>query len=205
MSGIRLAHPEGEGQEVGSEAEYGKGCGVQDGPVGRQSQRDVAKLNDLVNGEGKREEGRPQYRQGQAEGEHGKEKDVGEEDENMMERDDSFPSKAGEEGDSPEFLVLRKGLEVRHHEVGEGEEGQRDGDGEEAVCVSRLKDKGDGRKHVAEMDSDQEFAKAAIGEAERRNGIAKDNGKGQTKKEEGGSRELASGKQRIEDESEGRQ
>ena len=59
MSCFRLANPEGEGQEVGGESEDSEGGRVKNRPVGRQAEGDVAKLEDLIEREGKGEEGRP--------------------------------------------------------------------------------------------------------------------------------------------------
>lgn len=69
--------------------------------------------------------------------------------------------------------------------------------------VACLEDECDGGKNVGKMHSEEQFAEAAIGEAERGDGIDEKDGKGKSKEEERGGRELIGGKQRIEDEREG--
>ena len=59
VSGIRLTKPEGESQKVGCQSKNGEGGGVEESPVGRQTEGDVAELVYLEEGEGKREEDGP--------------------------------------------------------------------------------------------------------------------------------------------------
>ena len=125
---------------------------MEDRPVGRQADGDVAELDDLIDGKGQREEGRPDERESETEGGHGEKEDVGKDEEDVMERDDTFPSEAGKESDTAKFLILREGLEVHHEEIGEGEESQRDGDGKKTMCAAGLENKCDGGKDVGEMD-----------------------------------------------------
>jgi len=136
----RLSNPESEGQEVDGQSKDSEGSGVEDRPVGRQTEGDVAELEDLIEGEGKCEEGRPEQGQCEAKGRHGEEKYVCKDDEDMMKRNDAFPTKASEESDAAEFLVEGEGLKICDGEVGKGEKNQRDGDREETMCVPRLQD-----------------------------------------------------------------
>ncbi len=106
-----------------------------------------------------------------------------------MQRRDAFPAEAGEEGDAVIFLVLRKGLEVSHDEIGKSEERQGNGEREEAMRFVRLKRECDGRDDIREMNSEEKFSRAAIDEAKWWDGICEDNGKGEEKKEERGKRE----------------
>lgn len=101
-----------------------------------------------------------------------------------MQRRDAFPAEAGEEGDAVIFLVLRKGLEVSHDEIGKNEERQGNGEREEAMRFVRLKRECDGRNDVREMNGEEKFSSAAIGEAEGRDGVCEDDSEGEEKKEE---------------------
>lgn len=102
----------------------------------------------------------------------------------MMQRRDAFPAEAREEGDAVIFLVLRKGLEVSHDEIGKSEKRQRRGEREEAMRFVRLKRECDGRNDVREMNGEEKFSSAAVDEAEGRDGVCEDDSEGEEKKEE---------------------
>ena len=180
----RLAYPEGESQEVGCESKDGEGGGVEDCPVRRQAEGDIAELDDLIDGEGQCEKGRPDECKSEAEGGHGKEKDISKDDEDVVKWNDAFPSEAGEESDAPEFLVLCKGLKIHHEEVGEGEESERDGNGEEAVRAARLEDERNGGKYVGKVYGEEQFAETTVDQSKWRNGVDEDDREGKAKKEE---------------------
>ena len=59
VSGIRLANPKRDGEKVGGQSKDGEGGGMEESPVGRQSKGYVAELKNLIENEGKGEEGRP--------------------------------------------------------------------------------------------------------------------------------------------------
>lgn len=101
-----------------------------------------------------------------------------------MQRRDAFPAEAREEGNAVIFLVLRKGLEVSHDEIGKSEERQWNCEREEAMRLVRLKCEGDGRNHVREMNGKEKFSPAAFDEAEGRDGVCEDDSEGEEKKEE---------------------
>ena len=146
-------------------------------PVGRQVEGDVAELEDLVEREGKCEEGGPKKGQREAEGGHGEKKDVSKDEEDVMERDNALPSETGEEGDTAEFFIEGKGLKVSDNEIGKCKEGYWDGNGKEAMHVPCLKDKRNGGNHVTDMHREEYLAKTTIGESEWRNGVCKDDRK----------------------------
>lgn len=190
----RSANPKGEGKEVDREPKDAEGGGVKNPPVGAQAEGDVAKLDDLIEGEGKRNKGGREQRERESEGGHGEKEYVSEENEDVMERNDAFPAEAGEEGNASEFSILRKGLKVRHDKIGEGEKGKRNCDPEETMCASRLKDERNGRVDIREMDGKEEFAETAIDESKRRDGVSEEDRQGKGKEVESGAGKLAAGK-----------
>ena len=72
----RLSYPKSECKEIGCQSKNSEGGRVEDRPVGRQAEGDVAELENLVEGKGKREEGRPDKRQRKAERGRHDEQDV---------------------------------------------------------------------------------------------------------------------------------
>ena len=113
---------------------------MEDRPIGRQAEGDVPELEDLIEREGEREEGGPKQGQREAESGHGEEEDVGKDDKDVMERNDALPTEAREKSDAAEFLVEGKGLKVCDDEITKGKESQWDGDGEETMPITCLKD-----------------------------------------------------------------
>lgn len=75
-------------------------------------------------------------------------------------------------------MILRKGLKIRHDEIGEGKECQRNGEDEKAMDVARLKDVGNGWNDISEMDGEENFSKAAVDKSKRRDGVGEDNDEG---------------------------
>lgn len=69
-------------------------------------------------------------------------------------------------------------MEVHYEEIGEGEEGERDGEGEETMSVARLKDERNGRKNVRDVNGKEKFAETAIDKSKWRNGIYEDDHEG---------------------------
>ncbi len=104
---------------------------MEESPVGFDAEGDVAELEDLIEGEGQCEEGGREEVEGEVEGGHGEEKDIREEDKDVMKRYDAFPAETRQESGAFVFLVLREGPKVLHDEIGEGKEGQRNVEGEE--------------------------------------------------------------------------
>jgi len=162
-------------------------------PVGRQAEGDVAELEYLIEGEGKRQEGGPKQGQIEAERSHGEKEDICKEDKEVMEREDAFPAEAGEKGCAPEFLILCKGLKVHDDEVGKSKESEGNGDGKESMHVTRLENKCDRRKNICNMYGSEEFTEAAIDESQWRDGVCEDDEEGERKKEDRGKRELFRG------------
>jgi hypothetical protein len=167
------SNPKSESKEVGGQPKGDEGCGIEDLPVGRQAEGNVAKLEDLVDGERECEEGGPKQGEFEAEGGHGEEEDVGKDKENVMERHNPLPTNMGKERDAIELFVLREGNEIEHDEIGEGKESQRHGEREETMDFACLKNERNGWKDISDMDREQKFAKAAVHQAEGRQGMHK--------------------------------
>ena len=148
---------------------------MQDFPVGRQAEGNVAELKDLVECKRQSKEGGSQQGQGKSKGGHDEEKEISKDDEDVMKRHDALPAEAGEEGDSSVFSILRKGREVGNDEIRKSKKSQREGDGKKAMRVPRLKDKGNGGDDIGKVDGEEEFAKAAIDETHGRKGVREDN------------------------------
>jgi len=189
----RLSNPKSQSEEVDGESKDGEGGGVEDGPVGRQTEGDVAKLKDLIEGEGKCEKGRPEQGQCEAEGGHGEEKYVCEDDEDVMKRNDAFPTKAREESNAAEFFVKGEGLKICDGKVRKGEKSQRNGDGEKTMCVPCLQDEPNGRNNICQMNGKEQFSETAIDEANWRDRVCEDDEEGNAKEEERCGRELSGG------------
>ena len=115
----------------------------------------------------------------------------------MMQRHNALPAEAREESDAVVFLILRKGLKVSRNEIGKGKEGQWNGEDEEAMSFVRLKREGDGGNHISELNGEEKFPRAAIDEAEGREGVCEDDGEGEEKKEESGKWEGVIGKEDV--------
>lgn len=115
----------------------------------------------------------------------------------MMQKHNALPTEAREKGDAVVFLILRKGLKISHDEIGKSEERQRNGEDEEAMGFICLKSEGDGGNHVGKMNGEEKFSRAAIDEAERREGVCKDDGEGEEKKEESGKWEGVIGEEDV--------
>lgn len=96
-----------------------------------------------------------------------------------MQRHGAFPAEAGEEGDTVIFLILREGLKVSRDEIGKGEEGQWNGEDEEAMSFVRLKREGDGGNYVSNLRGEEKFSPAAIGKVEGRDGKCEDKDEGE--------------------------
>jgi len=85
-----------------------------------------------------REECRPNESQRKSEGGHGENKNISEQNKNMMQRNDAFPTQACEESDAVIFLILREGLKITHNKICKSEEGQRNGQPQKRMCFSNL-------------------------------------------------------------------
>jgi hypothetical protein len=159
------ASPESEGEEVEGESEDGEGGGLEDEPVGFESEGDVAELENLIEGEGQCEKSRGDEVERDVDGGHGEEEDVRKKDEDVMKRHDTFPTEAGEESEAFVFLVLLEGLEVLDNEIGEGEESDGDSGDEDGMCLFTLECEGEGWNDVAELDGKDDFTEATVEEA----------------------------------------
>lgn len=107
-----------------------------------------------------------------------------------MQRHDPLPAEACEEGRTVEFSILCEGLKVPRDKTGKGKERQRYGERKEAMRFTRLQREGKRRDDVRNLNGKQKFAQAAIGEANGRERMGKDDKQGKKKKEERGKRKL---------------
>ena len=120
-----LASPKGECQKVNGESEDAEGGGVEQHPIGFDAEGDVAELVNLKKGKREGEKGRREDIERKVDSGHGKQKNISEQDEDMMQRHDAFPTEAREKGDTLIFLILRKGLEIKHDEISKREKRKR--------------------------------------------------------------------------------
>ena len=90
-----------------------------------------------------------------------------------MQGNDTLPAEAREEGRAGVFGIGGEGREVHHDKIRKGKECKRDRKYEETMGLASLQDIGNGRKHIRQMRSEQEFTEPTIDEAKWRNGVGK--------------------------------
>lgn len=122
------AKPEGHGQEIGGQSKHGEGGGGEEFPVGRTAEGDGAELDDLEDGEGQGEKGRPEQGEGKTEQRSGCEDGIGEGDQAVVKRDGALPRQVAQECAALVFFVIGKGGEVENEKVCESERGERNGE-----------------------------------------------------------------------------
>lgn len=143
-------------------------------------------MDDLKDGEWKREEGGPDQVEGKAEHGRKRESDVSKYDKAVMKRHSAFPCEAAQERAAFVFLVFGKGCEIDDQKICQRQCGERDDEeGQQAVRLANLKRKTDGRNDEGDMRGEDQFAETAVDEMKGRDGISEDEGNGRKKKEKG--------------------
>ena len=70
-----------------------------------------------------------------------------------MQRNNTLPTEAREEGDAVVFFILREGAEVYHDEIGEGEKREWDGKRQKGVRRASLQSERNGWKDISHLHS----------------------------------------------------
>lgn len=172
----RLANPEGDDEDVDGQYRHGGGEGGQECPVGRVALSDALHSNDLQQSKGKNIERREENGARQTEQRHSGEAEIGEKNEDVMQVDGALPARAGEQGATLVFDVVLEGGEVEHEEIGNREEQNgRDGGAKQTMDVARLECERKGGDESGDLCREDLFAKTAIDEAQRRQGVDEGN------------------------------
>ena len=152
MSSVKLARPEGERQKVDGETKDSEGGDVEEQPVGLDAKGDVAQLIDLKKRKREGEKGRSEDVEREVNGGHGKHKNVSEQHKDVMERHDPFPTEAREESDALIFLVLCKGLKIKHDEKRKRQKRERKRERQKRMRRCRLERERDRWIHIRQFD-----------------------------------------------------